>query len=294
MKTRIVSFTQLGMLLRCKWKWGVKYRLGLTAREVSVPMALGGLLHDALAYWYSTHTLDWQAVRGMARNEIEPEVELEAQRIMEAYVAHYGDEADVETLAVEWPFTVPVRTPGGYPANYRLIGWVDRITRDHQGIWLWDHKSGKSFVEVPVVTLDYQLTTYAWALRQMGAPVVGVVLNLVATTKEPKFRRDRILKLPRELDNWGRVLYSTCRDIPPPRLPWSDLPRSPMPRNCGWDCDFYELCRLDVEGQTDAFNDLAEVEYKKKVFDGDNVKYLKQYNKRIPAEWRKGTEGRQG
>lgn len=285
-----VSFSQLNLLARCPWLWGLQYRAKLTPIEdASVPMQLGGLIHDGLAVHHEDpklkKKLDWQVICKGADPVPDGEILQDAAWLVDLYREHYGEET-FTVLATEWPFAVPVKTPKKSRSNYLLIGWIDLISVDSKGrLWIWDHKSGKSFPSVIELAQDFQLSTYAWALREMGAEIGGVTLNLLRTTKKTKkerFVRDPIPKTDAELDQWGYGLYRRCREIPPPKAQWLELAKH-TGKDCSW-CRAYELCHFHQTGQFGAMKDLLEAEYQRKKPRGGRG-WLRQYHRKLPVAW---------
>jgi hypothetical protein len=248
-------------------------------------------MHEALALYHTTGGFDPRAVYDRAGARPEPEIEAEMERLMGAYVAHdqaysiLGEDERTTVLAAEWPFVVSIPTPTGWRSNYQLIGWVDLVVRMGNGdIWVWDHKTGKSFPSAPGIAMDAQLTSYAWALHRLGLPVAGVGLNLIKTTKQPEVMRLRLPKMNAELDHWGEILYARCRSLPPPRVDWERQPRHPS-RDCSWDCEYLTLCQLDVEGSVDAYLSVRSTDYE--VHDRSRgERDLSLYSRTVPLEWK--------
>jgi hypothetical protein len=146
--------------------------------------------------------------------------------------------------------------------------------------WIWDHKTGKSFPSRPSLTMDSQLSMYSWVLHRWGFPSNGVTLNLLKTTKEPQFARLRLLKSSEEIRHWGEVLYHDCRTLPSKGERWQELQRNPN-INCSWDCEYLDLCRMDMEGEKDAFRDLASMEYNV----GSSSRPQQRLHLKAPKEW---------
>jgi hypothetical protein len=57
-------------------------------------------------------------------------------------------------------------------------GRIDGIVKDHLGYyWILEHKTTGMMATTEFLDLDDQCGSYAWALRQLGIPVKGVIYN---------------------------------------------------------------------------------------------------------------------
>lgn len=295
---RTVSFSEIWTHQRCQWRWGLTYGQGIKPKVPDQPLAFGGLVHLMLAQFYMRKgRISMADVRRAITKRGNPpptvEDEEKAQAMMEAYAEEYvadlkGARA-LKILAVEWPFRTRMLTRDGGFSNYELIGVIDLIVRDDRGyIWPWDHKTATSFPAAPHIALDAQMATYSWGLMRLGVPIGGVVMNLLKKTKTPQFERHRIIKMPPELESWGRNLYETALQIPydihaPP--PQEELPRTPDKR-CAWDCPLAKPCLLDLEQEFEAYNHVLETDFVRRK-GGRDRGWLKKYNTKVPKAWTK-------
>lgn len=69
------------------------------------------------------------------------------------------------------------------------------------------------------------------------------ILTILKEQDNPFFKREKVRKTDKEVENFGRRLYDMYRDMfPHPRI-------YPNPtRDCRWDCPFQEVCEQQSEG----------------------------------------------
>jgi len=245
MMKRYVSYSQIKTALRCPWKWGLKYLEGWRMREEDYPSALkiGSAMHELLASAYRQQPpIMW----GAPTTPLSPEEEKEIDRLIGVCTPSVEEDlADKEVLATEWPLQAPVLGKSGRATSFVLIGWVDLIVRGFSGLEVWDHKTSKRMTKD--LWSDFQLPLYATALRQQGANVSRVGLNIIKRTKVPEIERVSELVSQYEQRAWQRNLYAMCKCIPSENSNREDLAKV-ITKDCNWDCDFKEICKADCRG----------------------------------------------
>lgn len=94
-----------------------------------------------------------------------------------------GDDA-LTTVAVQVPFDVALRTPGGRRSpKFRMRGVIDRVALDtNGGVWIIDAKSTKAITANYRLgwELDRQLPRYAWAFQEYGIIPAGCMIDAAA------------------------------------------------------------------------------------------------------------------
>lgn len=89
-------------------------------------------------------------------------------------------------VKVEVEFEVPIKNPGtgaelrcechGWPVVYQ--GRLDGIVRDQFGYyWVLEHKTAGQLQPTTFLPLDDQVGSYAWAMRELGLQVRGIIYN---------------------------------------------------------------------------------------------------------------------
>jgi len=272
---RSTSYSELTTFQRCPWRWGCRYLRHLEEAEPSAGLRIGRALHEGLASYYTGKYPDFKSVDSEEDRNL-------CRGVMRSYVEKWADSDShmYEVLAAEWPFVVSVPTPQGVRSNFRMLGWIDLVVRNHRGeIEVMDHKSGKSFPRSGTeLSMDAQLLTYLWALRVLGVKADTGHINLLRLTKQPKFDRLDMLYTADRLGRWGENLYKVCRSLPAPSTTMDDLPRS-VTRSCYWDCPYYDICLLDLSG--DDIAPLLSSGFQM----SESRRTLSAYNRSVPDGW---------
>ena len=274
----IVSFSQLRCINRCTYRWGLQYRRRIYSKSTPEVFILGGLIHAALAQYYAYEFVEWDALVSDYGKPISQESLATAKRTMDAYLDTGAAAYPGRVVGVEYPFQVPLDPPQN---NHILVGWVDCIEKRDGAFWLWDHKTTSRTPNAPDAHAIYQLNAYAWALTQLGLAVEGVGVNYLVCLKTPKFMR---FPMPcTDLDEWGKRLIANARLLPPADADPSYFPRTTV-RDCDWDCDYKDICRLHLEGRMDAVALAVQKDFGVSTPGGDDA-YLEQYHPYIPSWW---------
>lgn len=182
-----VSNSKVKTYRRCPKKYEFKYVMGLKPRAKTVQLERGSWIHDLLMHHYDGE--DWKARHKELTKEFyslfeEEREELgdlptECARIMRAYLRYYKRE-DERYRVVDSELDEIITLPNGLELN--II--IDLIVEDivDGGLWIWDHKTRKSFGDSDSMDLDPQLTLYHWGVEYMGyTPLRGAVYNELRT-----------------------------------------------------------------------------------------------------------------
>lgn len=239
-----VSFSEIGTLARCEQSWVYSYA---TEREDTKPSAAMALGTDTHALWGSYHLGEDAA----SENET-------ALWLMRRYAEHYAKDG-VHMIDVEVP--VAAKLPGG---PY-FFGFVDGLAMYKRELWAVELKTTQTLSNADYLERTLQTRLYVWALRQMGVPVVGAMLDVVRSYRPVR----KELALSESFDRrWSR--YTDAQLVPAVAEALSAVevrkqlrgqsevaPRVPL-RNigsaCSW-CSSQAVCfGLDVElSESDAF-----------------------------------------
>ncbi len=194
-----VSCSEITSWLSCRKKHEFRYVRCLAPLEDSEPLNLGRAVHAGLESWYLQR--DQQSALNAVRESLDgcsSEMELlpKALGMIEGYIKYWKNREDLQTLHVELPFRVPLRTPSGRSSRiYDLVGRVDGIVQKPDGsIWILEHKTlgRKDKHYFDKLDVDIQVRAYCWAIRRFtGLDVQGVIYN-VLRSKLPA--RPEILK----------------------------------------------------------------------------------------------------
>lgn len=172
---------------RCPKKYHYKYGLGLRSKTRELPLERGSWLHEMLEAYYVTG--DWRpkwkelkkAFYTLFEEEREDLGDLpeETKRIMLSYERKWKKE-DRRYRVVDSELDEILTMSNGLEFNFI----IDLVVEDLEvgGLWLWDHKTVKSFMDEDYMLLDAQLARYFWAAEKMGyTPLKGVVFNEIRT-----------------------------------------------------------------------------------------------------------------
>ena len=117
---------------------------------------------------------------------------------------------EVEILAVELPFTVPIINSDGEVTERPLEGFIDAVIRKDGRTVIVDHKtSGQSsaFSDTEI-ELDIQATAYCYAARHLGYGDCELQFHVMSKAKKPKLS---VVTAPRTDDDFDR-LFMIARD----------------------------------------------------------------------------------
>jgi RecB family exonuclease len=181
-----VSHSRVKTWRRCPNQYRYKYVMGLKPRERKTQLERGSWLHELLMVHYDGE--DWRlrhrALKKQFMNLFEEEREqlgdlpTECFRIMKSYERTYKfDDEGHHTIDSEMNEVVTL------PNGLEVVVVIDLITEDRRGgLWIWDHKTRKSFVDRDILLLDPQLTLYYDALELMGYKNLrGCIANELST-----------------------------------------------------------------------------------------------------------------
>lgn len=171
---------------RCPKKYFYKYELGLRPKQKQLPLERGDWLHQMLQAHYEGE--DWHEVHSKLTKQFltlfeEEREELgdlpaETARIMRSYVRRWKAE-DQRYTVIDAELDEILTMSNGVEFNFI----IDLIVEDERGgLWLWDHKTVKNFMDQDFMLLDAQLARYFWAAEKMGyKPLKGVMFNEIRT-----------------------------------------------------------------------------------------------------------------
>lgn len=183
----VISNSKANSYRRCPRQFRFKYIEKLRKRTIGLPLRRGDWLHQLLMVHYDGHdwkerhnTLkeDWDKLLEEEKDEIGIDLPTECARIMKSYLKFYRDE-DKNYKVIDSEVDELVELPNGDMFN--LI--IDLIVEEPDGgLWLWDHKTVKSFFDEDFMLIDSQLARYFWAAHKLGySPLRGVMFNELCT-----------------------------------------------------------------------------------------------------------------
>jgi ATP-dependent helicase/DNAse subunit B len=261
----IVSVSELSAFLRCRSRWYWSYLAGLRRKTDSREYrSIGIIVHDTLEQWHGLQPKIRYGKQGRRLIGVFVNVELkkatgfvldEKMRVMvRAMVIGYAAWARMEDREIglrecapeEW-FDLPLTKDGSIIVRGKIDNRFEPVTLKRT-MAMQEFKT-KSKIDFSMIDLNFQLSTYLWALRQkfpkhrryiayhtilrrqMPGPRVTAAL----------FSRTMVERTDQEIDRWVRDVQSIAADMVAPRIYPNVQP------SCQWDCDFYNPCLLRSE-----------------------------------------------
>lgn len=201
--TRILTNSRMIALRRCQRLHHYKYGLGYRPLAGSRALRFGSLGHDGMEAWSRAPRGDAQlaaalaaietaAVRAQRDNDpLDPFDVVRARVMLTGYHERWVD-ADLEWLAVEEPFRMPLRNPetGRTSPLWEIAGKMDGIARERATgfVYVVERKTSSEDISVGSsywarLTLDGQISIYLDAARQLGHDARGVLYDVLGKPK---------------------------------------------------------------------------------------------------------------
>lgn len=239
--TDAVSFSELSTLARCEAAWSFGYTGEREKSAPSTAMKLGTELHRL----WGQYQMD------------QPYLDTEDEKaawLMERYAEHY--DCRLNMLENEKPIAAR------FAWGPWFFGFADGLVVDSNGeMWVAELKSTDQLSKVTSLMQSPQTRLYVWALRQMGYPVAGAMLDVIRTFKpvrkelplEESFDRRWLRHSDAEIaDALGQAMRATKARR---ELLAGETPLKNIGPSCSW-CFAQPVCYgLDVElaDETDEF-----------------------------------------
>lgn len=185
-----VSNSKVKVYRRCPNQYRYKYVMKLQPRAKSLQLERGSWIHELLQAHYDgedwmdlhkTRTKEFYNLPEEIREDL-GDLPSECRRIMRSYLRYWRDE-DKHFFVVDSELDEIVTLPSGL--EFHVI--IDLIVEDLRTnlLWIWDHKTRKSFEASDNMLLDPQLTNYYGAATILGYKPLGGVLYNEIRTKAP-------------------------------------------------------------------------------------------------------------
>lgn len=200
---RILTNSRLIALRRCQRLHRFKYGLGYRPIAGARALRFGSLAHDAMEAWSRAPRGDAQlaaalaaietaAVRAQRENDpLDPFDVIRARVMLTGYHERWVD-ADLEWLAVEAPFRMPLRNPetGRTSPLWEVAGKMDGVARERSTgfVYVVERKTssediGPGSTYWAKLTLDGQVSIYLDAARELGYDARGVLYDVLGKPK---------------------------------------------------------------------------------------------------------------
>lgn len=230
-----VSFSEIGTLARCEAAWQYAYCGEREETGPSAAMALGTDTHALWGRWHMEGTL--------------PSEDTTAAWLMERYALRYPAHRNpLKCIDVEVP--VAAKLPGG---PY-FFGFGDALFAYKRELWVGELKTTATLTNVDYLAQTLQTPLYVWALRQMGVPVVGAMLDVIRSYRPVRKELPLADSFDRRWHRWSdSELVPKVAEAMSANLVRQDLesgrriPLRNVGSSCSWCSSNAQCFGLDVE-----------------------------------------------
>lgn len=153
-----ISFSEIGTLARCEQAWSYAYDTERERTPASKAMTLGKDTDEL----YGAYHMGRDAT---SENDT-------AMWLMQRYAEHYAKDK-LRMVDVQVPVVAKL------PAGPYFFGFADGLAMYKRQLWLVELKTTQTLSNADYLEKTLQTRLYCWALRQMGVPVVGAMLDVI-------------------------------------------------------------------------------------------------------------------
>jgi hypothetical protein len=230
---------------RRKWNWASPLRRNLEPNVPYAPFFTGRAIHHCLEHYHrSGIPMEQSLALFMAeetkamqsRGELWPQEQAMVSDQLELIVGllkHYElwaktneagiwSDNNLEFLALETPFSVPIRPEGRRASNkVYLAGRMDGVVRrkDDGTYWIWETKTTRSIDELKrSLGNDNQAGTYIYAAQTLfDVSVSGVLYNMLRkkVPTKPEVLKSGLLSKRKEMDTTAQAYLAAIREHHP-------------------------------------------------------------------------------
>lgn len=177
------DYTALSTFQTCRRKYDLRMNKGYTKKQELKPVHFGKAIHNALDSWYKDKDVA-KAVDIFKANFTE-DLEIDDKRtnkmgewIITNYDKQYRDQ-EHELVECERTFSIPLAQ------DFDFVGRIDKIVKWDGCHWVMDHKTTSSlgYTYFNMAEPNLQFMGYAWAGRQLGYDIKGVIVDALLVAK---------------------------------------------------------------------------------------------------------------
>jgi hypothetical protein len=229
---------------RRKWNWASPLRRNLEPAVPYMPFFTGRAIHHCLENYYRSGTPMLKSLGLFLSNEKQqmgnlwPAEEVKVQEqidLMIAMLQHYEqwvahmaiegsrfNDANLEFIALETEFTVPIRNHRGRKSpKVALSGRMDGVVRlkDDGSVWLWETKTTRSIQELSrSLVNDPQAGAYMLAAMELfDVKPSGVLYNMLRKKAPtvPEVVKGGLLTRRKNIDTTAQAYMASIRELHP-------------------------------------------------------------------------------
>jgi hypothetical protein len=224
-RTRTIKLNQsrVQQFMDCPRKFFWQYEQNLVPHRPGRNLEIGSGVHAGLAVLGAGGTLQQAHAASLVElkkrfptrrlpgdAELEQEIVAETERMLTAYVQHWGPRGLWAPLGVEVAGQVTVGTVlarsqvDGEQTRYQveLVFKLDNLALWLNNLWLVDYKtaSRNDPRDMQKYAMDLQFTAYVYGATQvLQRRVAGIIADFLIKTKVPQFTRERFIRTDEEL-----------------------------------------------------------------------------------------------
>ena len=172
-----LSYSKIRTWTTCQRQWQFKYVENIQPRDVSRALKFGSLFHKLLSYHYgvpSDHPNADPLARFAEDAQRDPmyhdDADVQAlyamveNNFIEYFHHWHEDEADWHIYKVEEHFEVPFKIGRKF---HTFQGYFDLVIENKRGMWLVEHKTGKTDFPTDLRLWDLQSMVYHYAFQKL-------------------------------------------------------------------------------------------------------------------------------
>ncbi len=234
-----ISYSQIFTYLHCSLKYRFQYVEARPPERISVALPFGTAIHSALELFYRTYMDKRKIIDVKTLEEIFADTFTNALLRSEVPVIHKEDETrdtlidtgkamlrafgktvnlkNTEVLGVETPFGGRLYTSEGQLTDFNVIGVIDALIRDENGIVAIDHKTAVRAKQQADVNEDLQFSAYAYLLASnhivTKADDVRCQMDVLLKLKRPKMEHYHTVRTPVHRRRFAKIACQVLNAI---------------------------------------------------------------------------------
>lgn len=176
------DFTAMSTFLTCRRKYDFRHNRGIVGKVAQTAPDFGKAIHTALDTWYIDKDIEKTVQVFKATFQENPDDDKRTHKMGEWILRNYHEQykdQQWELVKTEHTFDVPL------PNGNRFTGRIDKIIKWNGCLWIVDHKTtsmlGASYFNAAEPNM--QFTGYAYAAKQEGYEVRGVIVDAILVAK---------------------------------------------------------------------------------------------------------------
>lgn len=250
------SYSRMSSYKNCPYSYKKLYIDKIRSKPKGF-FAIGHSCHEAMEEFFSyPYKSSLKKLRSMYKNHWHREGYKDEQEEreffengwnwMENYYKKYIDGQYIKAEAVEFYFQLPIGN------DYVIDGYIDRLHKNSDSTYeIFDYKTDPKLRTQEEVDKDLQLTSYYWAMKQLGKEVTKLSLDFLKFTERITTKRtdEDISVFVEEVNKVVREMAQNEEELKKHPEKADELFPSKVNKYCGG-CDFLAGCPMEKEIRT--------------------------------------------